>query len=72
MGKSTEDRKLVIRGRVHISIKLSEHWQWKQANGHLKDRACRSILQSLFERGLIQLPASKRASSCNIVAVLVK
>ncbi|MDR4506545.1 MAG: DUF4338 domain-containing protein, partial [Candidatus Scalindua sp.] len=52
------------RGRVYISIKLSEHWQWKQANGHLKDRACRSILQSLSERGLIQLPASKRAPSC--------
>ncbi len=83
MGKSTEDRKFVIRGREireadiglirnlikqhgrqgrsYISRKLSEHWQWNQSNGMLKDRACRSILQSLSERGLIQLPASKSA-----------
>ncbi len=86
MGKSTEDRSLVIRGReiseadigsirnlirqhgkqgrTYVSRKLSEHWQWNQPNGMLKDRACRSILQSLSERGLIQLPASKSASSC--------
>ena len=85
MGKPTEDRKLVIRGREiseadivavrnliekhgkqgrsYISRKLSEHWQWKQANGMLKDRACRSILQSLSARGHIQLPESKSASS---------
>ncbi len=85
MGKPTEDRRLVIRGREiteadiglirnltkqhgkqgrsYISRKLSEHWQWTQSNGMLKDRACRSILQSLSERGLVQLPESKRASS---------
>ncbi len=85
MSKSTEDCKLVIRGRkiseadiglirnlirqhgkqgrTYISRKLSGYWQWNQPNGMLKDRACRSILQSLSERGLIQLPASKRASS---------
>lgn len=81
MGKSTEDSKLIIRGRkisnadigevrtlielngkqgrTHISRRLAEQWQWKQANGRLKERACRSILQELSRRGLIQLPVVK-------------
>ena len=85
MGKPTEDRKLVIRGReiseadivvvrnlieihgkqgrTYISRKLSEHWKWKQPNGMLKDRACRSILHELSERGQIQLPESKSPTS---------
>ncbi len=61
-----EVRKLIEKygkqGRSYISMKLSEHWQWKQSNGRLKDRACRSILQGLYERGHIKLPESKRPS----------
>ena len=51
------------QGRAHISRRLAEQWQWKQANGRLKDRACRSILQELSQRGLIQLPVVKSSVS---------
>ena len=47
------------QGRAHISRRLAEQWQWKQANGRLKDRACRSILQELSQRGLLQLSVVK-------------
>ena len=44
------------RSRAFISRKLSESWKWYQANGRLKDRACRDILSVLEAKGLISLP----------------
>ena len=44
------------RGRKHISIKLSHHWNWYQPNGNLKDMACREILLKLDRLSLIKLP----------------
>ena len=44
------------RSRAYISVKLAETWKWYQANGRLKDRACRDILSALESKGLIRLP----------------
>ncbi len=44
------------RGRKHISRQLAHHWQWYQANGQLKDMACRYILLFLEKQGIIKLP----------------
>jgi SRSO17 transposase len=47
------------RSRAFISRKLAESWKWRQANGRLKDRACRDILSVLEAKGLITLPPLK-------------
>jgi len=44
------------QSRAFISRKLSESWKWYQANGRLKDRACRDILSVLEAKGFITLP----------------
>jgi len=44
------------RSRAYISRRLAESWKWYQANGRLKDRACRDILSTLESEGLISLP----------------
>lgn len=44
------------KGRSAISRILCEQWSWRQANGLLKDRACRVMLLSLEKRGEITLP----------------
>ncbi len=43
-------------GRTALSRSLCEQWNWRQANGRLKDRACRVLLLKLEERGEIILP----------------
>jgi hypothetical protein len=45
--------------RRRLSQKLCEAWQWKQANGALRDMVCRSLLLMLDRGGHIQLPAVK-------------
>lgn len=47
-------------GRTAISIKICEELGWRQPNGWLKDRACRDVLQKLSQRGLIDLPISRK------------
>ena len=47
-------------GRSHISHRLCQAWQWRQANGKFKEFACRDLLLRLEEKGFIQLPARKR------------
>lgn len=44
------------RGRSAISRALCEHWDWRQSNGRLKDRACRVLLLALEGRGEVELP----------------
>jgi hypothetical protein len=42
--------------RRRLSQKLCEAWQWKQANGALRDMMCRGLLLLLHRAGEIELP----------------
>ena len=42
--------------RRALSAKLCEAWQWKQANGALRDMVCRGLLLMLNRAGAIALP----------------
>src|SRR2546427_4769632 len=44
------------RSRRRLSAKLCEAWQWKQANGALRDMVCRGLLLMLHRAGEIELP----------------
>ena len=46
--------------RWKLSRQLCEAWQWKQANGALRDMVCRGLLLVLDRAGEIQLPPVKR------------
>ena len=45
--------------RRRLSRKLCEAWQWKQANGALRDMVCRGLLLMLDRAGQIELPPVK-------------
>jgi hypothetical protein len=45
------------QGRSHLSNRLCELWNWRQANGRFREIACRDLLRRLEARGLIELPA---------------
>jgi hypothetical protein len=45
--------------RRWLSQKLCEAWQWRQANGALRDMVCRGLLLMLDRAGHIDLPAVK-------------
>ena len=47
------------QGRSYISRVLCQHWDWRQPNGWLKDRACRDILLALERLGYLSLPPRK-------------
>src|ERR1700676_622887 len=47
--------------RWKLSRQLCEVWQWKQANGALRDIVCRGLLLMLDRAGEIQLPPVRRA-----------
>src|ERR1022692_1602584 len=44
-------------GRSHISNRLCEIWDWRQANGRFRQIACRDLLRQLDRKGLVKLPA---------------
>ena len=44
------------QGRSHISNRLCEIWDWRQANGRFRQIACRDLLRQLQAKGLIELP----------------
>jgi hypothetical protein len=46
--------------RRFISQEVCRAWEWRQANGALKDMVCRSLLLLLQSQGLIKLPPPKR------------
>lgn len=48
--------------RRKLSAKLCEAWQWKQANGALRDMVCRGLLLILHRAGEIELPAVRQVS----------
>lgn len=50
------------KGRSHISNRLCELWDWRQANGRFRQIACRDLLRRLEGRGLIELPPRLRAA----------
>ena len=47
------------QGRSAISRRLCELWNWRQANGQLKDGICRSLLLQLERSQHITLPPSR-------------
>ena len=49
--------------RRALSIKLCQEWNWRQANGQLRDMVCRSFLLRIEEAGYIKLPPRKIPSS---------
>jgi len=46
--------------RNALSKKVCETLDWRQANGHLKDRSCRDVLLKLHAAGLLVLPPRRR------------
>ena len=48
--------------RYKLSREICEHWGWRNANGQLKDIACRSLLSKLDGLGQIRLPKPKMIS----------
>jgi hypothetical protein len=49
--------------RRRISETLCAEWDWRNGSGRLKDMATRTLLVKLEARGLIELPARRRAAS---------
>lgn len=46
--------------RHALSRKLCEAWNWRQANGALRDMVCRGLMLELHRAGHIQLPAIRQ------------
>ncbi len=46
--------------RWSLSQKLCQAWNWRQANGALRDMVCRGLMLALQRAGYIELPAKKR------------
>jgi len=44
------------RGRTQLSKELAVLWNWRAANGQLKDMACRTFLLKLERKGYLTLP----------------
>ncbi len=66
--KTTNDdielvRKLIAANpdwhRTKLSKELCKLWDWRNANGQLKDMACRTFLRKLEQRGYLTLPARR-------------
>jgi hypothetical protein len=50
------------QGRSHLSNRLCELWNWRQANGRYRQIACRDLLRQLEIRELIALPPRLRGA----------
>lgn len=53
--------------RRAFSQRLCEHWDWRQANGALRDMVCRSLLLVLHRAGHIRLPAVRHRPPNNAI-----
>ena len=53
--------------RRQLSKLLCEAWQWRQANGELRDMVCRGLMLELHRAGLVELPAVRCRPRNNIV-----
>jgi hypothetical protein len=49
--------------RKALSQRLCQLWNWRAANGQIKDMACRTMLLKLERRGLLTLPPRRRESN---------
>jgi hypothetical protein len=54
--------------RRQLSLLLCEAWDWRQANGHLRDGVCRSLMLALHRAGQIELPAVRCRPPNNAIA----
>ncbi|GAF99511.1 unnamed protein product, partial [marine sediment metagenome] len=43
-------------GRTRLSEELCRRWDWRNAQGRMKDMACRTLLLKLERADLIRLP----------------
>ena len=50
-------------GRTRLSEELCRLWDWRNAQGRLKDMACRTLLLKLERAGWIRLPKRRRKST---------
>ena len=50
-------------GRTRLSEELCRCWNWRNAQGRMKDMAARTLLLKLERRGCIELPPRQRPSS---------
>ncbi len=53
--------------RRALSKKLCERWDWRQANGQLRDMVCRSLMLELHRAGHIELPPVRCRPPNNVV-----
>lgn len=51
------------KGRTAISRLICQAWNWRQANGQLKDMICRGLLLILERKQLISLPPRKSGNN---------
>jgi hypothetical protein len=54
--------------RRALSKKLCECWDWRQANGQLRDMLCRSVMLALHRAGHIELPPVRWRPPNNVLA----
>jgi len=47
--------------RTRVSREVCAAWDWRNGTGQLKDMACRTLLLKLEARGLVKLPARRKA-----------
>jgi len=50
-------------GRTQLSKELALLWNWRAANGQLKDMACRTFLLKLEKKGYLTLPPRRHSYS---------
>jgi len=53
--------------RCALSKKLCEAWNWKQANGALRDMVCRGLMLALHRADLIELPPVRKSPNNPLV-----
>lgn len=53
--------------RRRLSTLLCEAWDWRQANGELRDMVCRGLMLKLHRTGLIELPPVRFVPRNNVV-----
>jgi len=54
--------------RRRLSLLLCEAWDWRQANGEVRDGVCRSLMLQLHRAGHIELPAVRCRPPNNAIA----
>lgn len=54
--------------RRALSKILCEAWDWRQANGELRDMVCRGLMLELHRAGLIELPPVRQVPRNNVIA----